>query len=97
MRIWSCVKSRRRCSWLSQITRFATRDLMTLSSTRVRLSLQRIRKYVTEYRVIGEGTIILLAGPPGVGKTLTSEAGKQISKSMDTTRSHLIMSSCGEI
>lgn len=26
--------------------------------------------------VIGEGTIILLAGPPGVGKTLTSEAGE---------------------
>jgi DNA polymerase III delta prime subunit len=24
----------------------------------------------------GEGTIILLAGPPGVGKTLTSEAGE---------------------
>jgi SpoVK/Ycf46/Vps4 family AAA+-type ATPase len=25
--------------------------------------------------IIGEGIIILLCGPPGVGKTLTAEAG----------------------
>lgn len=34
-------------------------------------------------RFVGEGIIILLCGPPGVGKTLTAEAGK--SKQLSST------------
>ena len=35
-------------------------------------------------REIGEGIIILLSGPPGVGKTLTAEAGKFYIRSRTT-------------
>jgi len=46
-------------------------------------------------REIGEGIIILLSGPPGVGKTLTAEAGMYYIFSRTTHYFRLLTSKSG--
>jgi len=46
---------------------------MILSSTKVALISQTVGRINL---IIGEGIVILLCGPPGVGKTLTAEGGE---------------------
>jgi SpoVK/Ycf46/Vps4 family AAA+-type ATPase len=50
---------------------------MISSSTKVGLPQFPLKAFtITNSSIIGEGIIILLCGPPGVGKTLTAEAGR---------------------
>ncbi len=52
---------------------------MTLFNTKVQSAARESYTAPGEANVVtGEGIIILLCGPPGVGKTLTAEAGETL-------------------